>query len=136
MALGKQSIQQPTFEDVTLLFKNWRATRKHKRSRIPDELWEAAAALSDQYTLHQISTTLRLNHTALKDQVASRALEKNTTNVQQACFLELPSPQPSPASECLIEMKNRHGEKMRMHFAGEVSLDLFALSQNFWARRP
>lgn len=135
MAPIKQLPPQSSMEDIMLLFKNWRATRKYKRHRIPDELWEAAVALADQYTLHQISTTLRLNHTALRDQVASRTLEKNTTKEQQACFFELPSPQPSQSSECMIEMNNRHGEKMRMHFVGEVSLDFYALSKSFWAER-
>jgi len=135
MVPGKQVPNQPTLEDVKQKFTTWRATRKHK-TRIPDELWEAATALSGQYTIHQIAKSLRLNHTALKDQEAFRATDKITTAAQQACFLELPPPQPSPPSECRIEMENSHGEKMRMHFAGEVSLDLFALSQNFWASRP
>ena len=135
MASKKQLVRQSSMKDVTQLFKSWRATKKHKRHRIPDELWDAAVALSDQYTLHQISTTLRLNHTALRDHVSSRTLDKDTTDEQQACFYELPSPQPSPTSECMIEMDNRHGEKMRMHFVGEVSLDFYALSKSFWAER-
>jgi len=125
--------KQPSLREVKQLFATWRASRKHK-TRIPDELWEAASSLAAQYTIHQISRYLRLNHTALKDQVAARTQENNIT-AQQPCFLELPAPQSPPLSECLIEMENRHGEKMRMHFAGEVSLDLLAVSQNFWTRR-
>jgi hypothetical protein len=125
--------KQPSLREVKQLFATWRASREHK-TRIPDELWEAASSLSAQYTIHQISRNLRLNHTALKDQVAARTQENNIT-AQQPCFLELPAPQSPPLSECLIEMENRHGEKMRMHFAGEVSLDLLAVSQNFWTRR-
>lgn len=125
---------QPSLQEVKELFTTWRASRKQK-TRIPDELWEAAAALAAQYSIHQISRDLRLNHTALKDKVAVRTQGNSITAAPQASFLELPPPQPSPLSECLIEMENRHGEKMRMHFAGEVSLDLLAVSQNFWARR-
>jgi hypothetical protein len=125
---------QQRLEEVKQLFTTWRANRKHK-TRIPDDLWEAAASLAAQYSIHQISRALRLNHTALKDQVAARTQENNIATVQQPFFLELPPPQSPPLSECLIEMENRHGEKMRMHFAGEVSLDLLAVSQNFWTRR-
>lgn len=123
-----------SLKEVKQLFTSWRASRKHK-SRIPDDLWEAAASLAAQFSIHQISRALRLNHTALKDQVAARSPENNITTAPQTCFLELPPPQSPPLSECLIEMENRHGEKMRMHFAGEVSLDLLAVSQNFWTRR-
>ena len=126
--------KQSSLKEVKQLFKTWRASRKPK-TRIPEELWDAAAALVNQYSIHQISRALQLNHTALKEQVAARTQEKSVITAQNACFLELPPPQSPPLSECLIEMENRQGEKMRMHFTGEVSLDLFALSQNFWARR-
>lgn len=118
-------------ETVKLQFNTWRETRKHK-GRIPDKLWKAAAGLSDQYSVHHISKALRINHTALKDRIAARKTLENTAS--QACFFELPSPPSSSVSECLIEMENSHGEKMRMHFAGEVSLDLLALSQDFWSK--
>ncbi|MCK5543935.1 MAG: hypothetical protein KAI35_01890, partial [Desulfobulbaceae bacterium] len=39
------------------------------------------------------------------------------------------------SSAYLIEMENRHKEKIRIHFAGEVNLDLFALSRNFWGEQ-
>lgn len=126
-------IQQPRaaatpLETVKQRFKIWRKTRQHK-SRIPDELWEAAISLSGQYSIHCISKALRVNHTALRDRItACKTLEN--TEPPRTCFLELPPPL-SPASECLIEIVNSHGEKMRMHFSGEVSLDLLALSKNF-----
>jgi hypothetical protein len=126
--------KQPSLREVKHLFTTWRASRKPK-TRIPDELWEAAASLAAQYSIHQISRDLRLNYTALKDQVAARTKESDIATAPQACFLELPPPQSPPLSQCLIEMENRHGEKMRMHFSGKVSLDLLAVSQNFWTRR-
>jgi len=126
--------KHPSLEDITKRFKAWRLTRKC-RSRIPEELWDAAAALSEQHSLHRIATTLRLNHSSLRDHVAARIPEKDVEVSQDLRFLELPSPQQSPQSEYLIEMENRNGEKIRMHFAGEVNLDLFALSQNFWGER-
>ena len=125
---------QQRLEEVKQLFTTWRTSRKQK-TRIPDELWKAAASLATQYSIHQISRALRLNHTALKDQVAAHTQENDSTTAPQVCFLELPPPQSPPLSECLIEMENRHGEKMRMHFTGEVSLDLLAVSQNFWTTR-
>ena len=116
---------------VKLQFKTWRDTRKQK-SRIPDELWAAAVSLTDRYSIHRISKVLHVNHTALRDRVS--ACKVNRVQQTYPCFIELPAPQP-PASECLVEMENRSGEKMRMHFSGAIGFDLLALSQNFWEKR-
>ncbi len=116
---------------VKLQFKTWRKTRKQK-SRIPDELWTAAVSLSDRYSIHCISKALHVNHTALRDRVSSYKTNKNQHT--HSCFIELPPPQ-SPVFECLVEMENRFGDKMRMNFSGGVGLDLWALSQNFWEKR-
>ena len=51
-------------------------------------------------------------------------------------FLELPSPLPSSISECHVEMENRNGERIRMHFTGEIGLDLLVLSRDFWTGKP
>ncbi|MBT6499407.1 MAG: hypothetical protein HOK67_05845 [Deltaproteobacteria bacterium] len=128
--------QKPPVPTITLAtvkqqFKKWRDNRQHRR-RIPDELWEAAASLSGQYSIHYISKSLGVNHSALRDRIASRSLSKNTEI--QTCFFELPPPLTPPTSECLVEMENIHGDKMRMHFTGEISLDLLALGQNFWRK--
>lgn len=127
-----QPALETPLETVKLQFKTWRETRKHK-GRIPDKLWESAASLSSQYSIHHISQSLQVNHTALKDRIAARKTSEKATS--HACFLELPSLPSPPVSECLIEMENSHGDKMRMHFAGEARLDLLTLSQDFWRRR-
>ncbi len=51
-----------SLETVKQEFQQWRANRKH-RSRIPEELWEAAASLTEQYSVHYISRYLGLNRT-------------------------------------------------------------------------
>ncbi len=88
-------------------FKQWRARRKH-RSRIPDELWEAAASLSGQYSVHYISRSLGVNHSALRDRIAARSISENREI--QTCFFELPAPQSALISGCLIEMEKSHGD--------------------------
>ncbi len=118
-----------SLETVKQEFQQWRARRKH-RSRIPEELWEAAASLTEQYSVHYICKSLGLNHSALRDRVSARSIgEKKEV---QTCFFELSLPQSTPIVGCLVEMENSHGNKMRMHFTGEASFDLRALSQDFW----
>ena len=39
-----------------------------------------------------------------------------------------------PASECIIEMENAYGSKMRMSFKGRADLDLLELGKSFWSK--
>src|SRR5437660_10409438 len=48
-----------------LLFEQWRATRKG-RSKIPDELWQAAVALHGRYSASQLCHELYLSAGALR----------------------------------------------------------------------
>ncbi len=131
MSQPKAPASTLTLETLKQQFKHWRANRKH-RGRIPDELWEAAVSLAGQYSAHYISKSLRVNHSALRDRIAARNQRENTEI--QTCFFELRPPQSPPVAECLVEMENTHGDKMRMHFAGEISFDLLTLGQDFWRR--
>jgi len=54
-------------ESVEQQFNNWRASRSNKRERIPRELWQAAVRLCDVHPVHQVSRSLRLSYTALKE---------------------------------------------------------------------
>jgi len=133
MTPGRQSDQAITLDFVLQQFAHWRVTRS-KKSPIPEDLWETAAALAGQYSIHRIAKALNLNHSALRDRIVGREEEKAMEPARQPCFLELPTVQPSPVSESHIEMENRHGEKMRLHFSGQFNLDLLTLSRDFWAR--
>ena len=119
-----------SLEDVRSQFANWRRNR-NPRSRIPSELWDAAVSLYPQYSINKIARALRLSHAELKKRIAARGLAPCTGSVLPAGFVELPMP---PASQCTVEMLNRHGEKLRMEFSGEIQLDLMELSRSF--RRP
>ena len=59
---------RPTLEEVRDQFENWRKTRQ-RRTVIPEPLWQAAVSLSEDYPTLQISKTLRVNHTSLKNRV-------------------------------------------------------------------
>ena len=92
---------QPTLEEVQKQFKNWRRRRKNRRAQIPPILWEAAVSLSGQYSVHEISKCLHLNHTALRDRIVGEAIKP-----QAPAFVELDMiPSHAAVSECIIEME-------------------------------
>src|SRR5438309_5334551 len=51
-----------------LLFEQWRATRVG-RSKIPDELWQAAVALHGRYSASQLCRELHLSAGALRSRL-------------------------------------------------------------------
>ncbi len=70
-----------------VLFEQWRATR-HRRSKIPDELWQAAVALHDRYSASQLCRELRLSAGALRSR-----LQRGTAKKPSSCpaFVALPT---------------------------------------------
>lgn len=125
------SARQPSLEAVNELIEAWRRDRK-KRRPMPEELWEAAASLSEKYSLHQISKALGLNHTTLKKRVhPDRAPVQKE---QIPTFIEL-GMQPVPMiAECIIEMEDGAGAKMRMQFRGKTDFNLLELGKAFWRK--
>ena len=68
------------------LFEQWRAVRQG-RSKIPDELWQAAVALHGRYSASQLCRELRLSARALRSRLPKSM--PNTT-VSRPAFVPLP----------------------------------------------
>ena len=121
----------PTLEQVQQRFESWRQRRK-KRTRIPQNLWKAAIALSEEYSICHLSKTLRVNYTALKNKVENtNSPEERPSDILPTPFIELPAPV-VPLLETTIEMIKSDGSVMRMHIKGPAGSDLMELSQAFW----
>jgi len=124
----------PTISEVKEQFKIWRRTRKSPRP-IPEKLWEAAVSLTAKHSISQISKELVLDYTALKKRVF---IKKNDSAAKMSPpgFIELNLEPPAAASECIVEMQDILGSKMRMHFRGKTDFDLLELAKAFWRKKP
>ena len=129
---------QPTLKEVQRQFNNWRGCRKNHRSLIPAALWEAAASLSKQHSVHEISKRLHLNHTALRDRVAAyRQSEENKP--KETAFMELDLSaynaqadmisSRAAAGECIIEIE-KSDTKMKIIVKGSCP-DIASISKAF-----
>jgi hypothetical protein len=88
------TITTPSLEQVRQRFESWRQRRK-KRTRIPPNLWQAAIALSEEYSICHLSKVLRVNYTTLKEKVVdANTPDKHTRDVLSSAFIELPHPAP------------------------------------------
>lgn len=131
-------------EAVRRRFQAWRGTRK-PRSRIPEPLWGPAVKMAGLYSLHRTASALRLNYYALKKRIEQGTRANNSSGTAPIAvskaeamtpFLELVPPISAGAAECVLELENAAGAKMRVHLKGMASPDLTALSRCFWNHEP
>ena len=123
-----------TLEQVCHQFEYWRQTRK-KRCPIPEKLWQAAESLYPEHSLYNISKALRLNYTDLKKRFEHRQTPFIPSPINSAEFIELEINPAIHPPECLVEMEDTLGTKMRMHYKGSSGLDLLELGRIFLSRR-
>jgi len=129
-----RSSKKPTLDEIREQFGTWRKTRE-KRTPIPDTLWEAAVSLSTRYSPYQISKALRLNYNDLKCRIQAPPSSLQSSPVIDPAFIELGLTAPMLPAECIVEMEDQNGAKMRMCFKGEAGLDLLELGKVFWSKR-
>lgn len=117
-------------EQVRQQFQAWRQSRV-KRTPIPQHLWKAAVGLTGRYSICHVSKALKLNYTALKEQVIQSTTQKTSTGpVCSSAFIELPSP--APALESTMEMIKPDGAVMKIQIKGATRWDLLELGKAFW----
>ena len=136
MASKNYPTPRPSLSEVKEQFKIWRRTRKSPRP-IPDKLWQAAVCLTATHSISKISKELVLDYSALKKRVPiKKKSTANKTKTSVPSFIELNLEPPAAVSECMVEMQNTLGAKMRMHFRGKPDFDLLELAKVFWRKQP
>jgi hypothetical protein len=114
-------------------FDRWRQ-RHHFRSRLPESLWAAAIKLAGTAGLNRTAKALRLDYYSLKKRCEQASVAGPVLCAERGrpTFLELPAPVSAGGCECLMELENASGAKMRVHLKGIAVPDLAALSRSFW----
>ena len=115
-----------SLKEVEQQFEQWRKTRKGRES-IPEHLWEAAAGLSNNYSINQIARLLRLNHTALKEKV-------EISKQESPPFFEIPFSDALSCVQWTVEMEKTSGAKLRMSCQGGGAIQaLVEMGKAFWS---
>ena len=126
---GLRPVQFST-TDLTELgqqLKAWRGSSA-RRSRIPDQVWKAAAALAGTHGVSKVAGALRLDYYKVRQHVSGSA-----SAVSAAGFVEIPWPDSSSSMPhtCTVELCSARGGRMTLRFPGDSSA-LVALAQAFW----
>ena len=142
-------------EGVRVRFETWRRTRT-VRSPIPETLWNSAVTMAGLYGLNRTARALRVNYYSLKKRIerddsaagddagskirrrlsCQKSVAKKDADAagrDSATFIELPSTAVG-SCECLVEVEDGRGAKMRVRLHGLAMPDLAALGRSFWQR--
>lgn len=112
----------------------WRLGRK-PNERIPNALWAAAVGLVEQHGLQRTAQALCVDCGQLERRAARGAGTVPATKAPPQ-FVELfaqPAAGARPVAQCVVEMQNARGGKMRVELGGIDGLA--GLASAFWSAR-
>jgi hypothetical protein len=126
--------------------EHWRKHRDGGRSKVPEDLWNAAVEVARVVGVYATSKALRFSYSGLKTRLVradSAALTRGRTD-RSATFVEVQMPSPASlatrasaaGSETVIEFVGAGGARMRIDVIGTSSIDVVGLAQAFWSGEP
>ena len=114
-------------------FERWRRTRKG-HARIPESLWSVAVKAARRFGLHRTSRALRLEYRVLKRRVEVDAADPASSQKEAApSFVELLAVGKGSRPECVVELEDPSGARMRIELNGIAPSDLAALTRSLRA---
>ena len=124
-------------ENLRRRFERWRQAR-HLGTRIPETLWAAAVKVARSYGISQTARALRIDYYSLKTRVEEEKSSSCATpeGTSEVTFLELTAPARSVLGECILELQDAAGAKMRVELRGFPTPDLAALTRSFREGKP
>jgi hypothetical protein len=99
-------------------------------------LWHAAVSLFPNYTLYQISRSLRLDYVDLRKRIDSNAASKKSSGATDNGFWELRLSEAQPnINECRLRAEDGAGRKVEMELKGIGTGQLLQLLMGLWERK-
>lgn len=122
-----------SLKQIAQRFRRWRERRK-RGEHIPPVLWAAAVGMAKQHGLERIAHELRVDHDGLKKHL-ERAGGVARSGKVDTQFVELFAAPGAAAGmrECVVELENSRGAKMRVELNGNGLAGLASLCGAFWS---
>ncbi|MCP4201109.1 MAG: hypothetical protein GY769_04165 [bacterium] len=116
--------------DVESQFERWRQSRK-RGTRIPETLWRAAVEAAGELGVSRAAQTLSLDYYKLKKRMESTPEVSESEPATGREFLEIPLFASAP--ECVLEMKDAQGARLRVELRGSAAAHCQTLAQAMWS---
>ena len=132
------SVASGSLEQVKQQLRRWRAGRK-LGEHIPAPLWAAAVGAAKEHGLHRVAIELHLDYAGLERRVEGAGAGVTPPRGELAPrFVELFARAASMTSapgraECVVEMDNARGAKMRVALSGLGQASLPGPCSAFWS---
>ena len=123
-------------ETLRVRVDRWRAGCGGKRSRVPEELWNAAVAEALRSGVYATSKATRFHYGGLKDRV-ERAAKVGLLERSAPAFIEVamaPVTSREVGSKMVVELEGRRGVRLRVEMTGMRPVDVVELAHAFWRR--
>jgi hypothetical protein len=134
-------VHESSFDDVEELRKRFEEFRsQHQtRTRLPEELWRAAAEIAARRDVNLVCRCLRLDANSLKKWMGKgvsgarpkQARRKRLAMTPTASFMELLTPATGVAASCVIEVESQRGGKLRLELKGVATSEIAQLIHSF-----
>lgn len=146
MAKGEQAQSLgESLEQIERRFKQWRQTRR-RGEHIPAPLWAAAVSLGRVYGPQRVAQALGIDPQRLMRRLAPTGpagrtgvvtpVSPNVATMHDPQFVECvaaPAAGTAGAHECVVELQNVRGAKMRVELSGRALHSLAGLCSAFWS---
>jgi len=119
------------FRVVHRQVEKWRRSRR-RGEPMPESLWAMAANLAGKHGVARVARYLRLDYYSLKDRHEVMSRQGIPRSEKKPAFVELALPSTVAVPECIVELENPRGSRMRIHLKGAGVPDLTVLSRSFW----
>ena len=129
----KQGPHRPSLDilsDVQSQFDRWRQSRK-RGARIPEALWRAAVEAAEEWGVSKTAQTLGLDYYGLKKRVESALEVSEPEPAAEREFLEIPLF--ASAADCVLEMVDAEGTRLRVELRGSAAAHCQTLAQALWS---
>jgi hypothetical protein len=138
----KESVQRPAsakLKEVQRRVELWRERGGGKGSRMPEELWEAAAEVARMEGVYSTARALRVEYSRLKERAASTwsiqdVSTRATASSARSSFVELGMGQLCGPCRTAMEISDGDGARMRVEVTG-AAVNIVGVVQTFLAQR-
>jgi hypothetical protein len=124
MPRHQEQVPEPLIQ-LQQQLEEWRGTQP-PRSKLPESIWQSAAAAAKQYGVYAAAKALRLDYAALKKRVIGSAAARRKAAPRkpaQPAFLELMARRGARVEDYLVEFESSGGAKMRVQWKASAPPD-------------
>ena len=122
--------QEPELAELRRRFASWRKKRRG-RSRIPEELWQAAVKAAREHGVWRTAQRLGVSYYSLKARLKRKPPPVDDNGAVE--FVELPGKVLSAGPVSVVELQDGDGHRLRVELRAGV--DAQSLAVSLWKQR-